>query len=128
MAVNHLLLIDDSDIDNIVNQRVVEKNNFARHVVVKKSARSGLEYLKETFERNREELPELIFLDIRMPDMDGFGFLEEFKSLDAFIHERCKIAMLSSSIDSDDFRRASENPFVVKFVNKPLTAKALSDL
>jgi CheY-like chemotaxis protein len=128
MPVNYLLLIDDSDIDNMVNRRIIEKCQFAKDVVVKKSARSGLEYLQEIFNNNREVLPEIIFLDIRMPDMDGFGFLDAFAHFDPLIHQNCKIAMLSSSIDADDYRRAIENPFVIKFVNKPLTSKALQEI
>jgi CheY-like chemotaxis protein len=128
MPVNNLLLIDDSDIDNMVNRRIIEKCQFANDIVVKKSARSGLVYLLEIFKKDREKLPEIIFLDIRMPDMDGFGFLDAFAHFDQQIHEHCKIAMLSSSIDADDYRRAIENPFVIKFVNKPLTSKTLQEI
>ncbi len=128
MGVEILLLIDDSDIDNLVNQRIIERAGFASKIVVKKSAWQGLEFLNETLAKNPADLPQLILLDIRMPDLDGFGFLEEFKKLDVFIQELCKIALLTSSIDSDDFRRASENPLVKKFLNKPLTAKALAEL
>lgn len=128
MGVDFLLLIDDSDIDNLINQRIVERARFARQVVVKKSARQGLEYLKNTFETNLAALPQVILLDIRMPDLDGFGFLEEFNLLDPAIHDRCKIAMLSSSIDAEDIRRACENQFVKKFVTKPLTASSLAEI
>lgn len=128
MKVEFLLLIDDSDIDNLVNQRVIERAGFASNIVVKKSAWQGLEYLTEILEKNPAELPQLILLDIRMPDLDGFGFLEEFNKLSVVIQSHCKIALLTSSIDSDDFRRASENPFVKKFLNKPLTFKALTEL
>jgi len=128
MAVKNLLLIDDSDIDNLVNQRMVEKTKFARNVVIKKSARSGLDYLEKTFTKDKEALPEIIFLDIRMPDMDGFAFLEAFIGLDPFVVDWCKIVLLTSSIDADDYRRAKESPNVIKFVNKPLTEKILLDL
>lgn len=128
MPVKNLLLIDDSDIDNIVNRKIVEKCHFAENITVKKSARAGLEYLNDTLASHPSSLPELIFLDIRMPDIDGFGFLEAFQSLDPAIRQHCKIAMLSSSIDADDYRRAIENPFVIKFVNKPLSVKALQEI
>jgi len=128
MAVKNLLLIDDSDIDNMVNRKMVEKSQFAENITIRKSARAGLEYLNDILSTNSALLPELIFLDIRMPDMDGFGFLESFQHLNPVIRQHCKIAMLSSSIDADDYRRAIENPFVVRFVNKPLTVKALQEI
>ncbi|MBW6498830.1 MAG: response regulator [Bacteroidales bacterium] len=128
MAVKNLLLIDDSDIDNMVNRKIVERCHFAENITVKKNARAGLEYLNDTLGSNPALLPELIFLDIRMPDMDGFGFLEIFQFLDPAIRQHCKIAMLSSSIDADDYRRAVENPFVISFVNKPLSVQALQEI
>jgi CheY-like chemotaxis protein len=128
MAVERLLLIDDSDIDNMVNKKMVEKYGFATNIVVKKSAQAGLDYLMQTLEMDANALPEVIFLDIRMPEIDGFGFLERYEFLDARIRQSCRIVMLSSSIDADDFRRAMENPYVIHFINKPLTQKALDEL
>ncbi|MEE4176665.1 MAG: response regulator [Bacteroides sp.] len=127
MPVNSLLLIDDSEIDNLVNQRIIEKNAFAAKIIIKKSARAGLDYLTETLCSDPDALPDLIFLDIRMPDIDGFGFLDAFAKLDETIRKHCKIAMLSSSIDADDHRKAIENPFVIKFLNKPLSASVLNE-
>jgi CheY-like chemotaxis protein len=128
MAVERLLLIDDSDIDNLVNRRIVEKNEFAKHIEVRNSVLTGINYLENTFLLNKEHLPDFIFLDIRMPVLDGFSFLRYFEKLDPFIHNKCKIAILSSSIDSEDYRRAMENRFVLNFMNKPLNGNALKEL
>jgi CheY-like chemotaxis protein len=120
-----VLLIDDSDIDNLVNRKVVEKAGLSKSITVKKSAASAFEWLKETAVSEPENIPDIIFLDIRMPETDGFGFLELFEELPAAIHHKTRIVMLSSSIDSEDYKRAMENRFVIYFLNKPLNKEAV---
>lgn len=118
--IEHLLMIDDSEIDNMVHKKIVEKVGFAKNVVVKKSAQSALVYLNEVAVNSPELIPNLIFLDIRMPEMDGFGFLVEFNRLPASVLRHSKIIMISSSIDAEDQKKAHDNPYVIKFFNKPL--------
>ena len=103
-------------------------NQFAVHVDVVKSVEAAINYLVGKARNDQNSLPELIFLDIRMPEQDGFDFLESFQNLDMAIRTKCQIVMLSSSIDPEDHRRATDNPYVVEFINKPLTASALQKL
>ena len=91
------------------------------------SAPAALAYLAET-SLKKEKLPELIFLDIRMPEMDGFGFLNEYEKLNAEIRSNCIIMMLSTSLNPEDHERATANPYVQKFLNKPLNADRLAEL
>ncbi|MBP6335354.1 MAG: response regulator [Bacteroidia bacterium] len=119
-----VLLIDDNDIDNFINERMITTNMFSQAVVIKNSAESALQYLKDN-EGNDAVLPELIFLDLNMPVMDGFGFLGEFEKLGEKIKKNAKVIVLSSSISPEDINRASTNPYVVKYVNKPLNEKYL---
>ena len=119
------LLIDDNDIDNFINKKLLVKTNFAMDIVEKKSASSALDYLRTTAEKN-EQLPDIIFLDIMMPVMDGFDFLEEFDLLDDSIKNNCKIIMLSSTESFKDLNRANSNKYVHKFLNKPLTEMVLA--
>lgn len=128
MKINYLLLVDDSEIDNLINKKVVLNNQFAVHVEVAKSVEAAINYLVYKARNDQSKLPEMIFLDIRMPEKDGFDFLESFQNLDQAIRAKCQIVMLSSSIDPEDHRRATENPYVVEFINKPLTASALQKL
>ena len=122
---DRVLLIDDNDIDNFINERMITTNFFSSQVVVKNSGEAALKYLKENAEKENH-LPQLIFLDLNMPIMDGFAFLLEYENLPEAVRKNCKIIVLSSSISPEDINRASTNPLVVKYVNKPLNERYLS--
>lgn len=119
------LLIDDNEIDNFINKKLLLKTKFALDVVEKKSAMSALEHLREN-SNSPENLPDVIFLDIMMPVMDGFGFLEEYDKLPDGIKKKCRIIMLSSTESFKDLNRANSNKHVYKFLNKPLTEPVLA--
>ena len=122
---DRVLLIDDNDIDNFINERMITTNFFSNRVIVKNSGESALQYLRENAE-NDSNLPRIIFLDLNMPVMDGFAFLFEFEKLPDSVKNNCKVIVLSSSISPEDINRASTNPLVVKYVNKPLNEKYLA--
>lgn len=117
-----VLLIDDNAIDNFVNKKLIEMTGFAADVEIFESAEAALDNLKT---RKKDQLPDVIFLDIMMPAMDGFAFLEEFKELGPEYLEKCKIIMLSTSESFRDLNRANKSPLVQKFLNKPLTEPIL---
>lgn len=123
LKYNSVLLLDDNDIDNMVNKKLIENGKFCKEILVHVSARETLNFLKS---QNTEELPDVIFLDIMMPGMDGFAFLEEFEKLPDSIHKKCKVIMLSTSDSFKDLNRANKNKFVRKFLNKPLTEEMLA--
>lgn len=117
------LLIDDNFIDNFVTRKILESGNFAENIVVCQSATEGIEYIQ-----NAEVIPDVIFLDVRMPYMDGFEFLSEYEKLDVKNKESVKIFMLSSSLDPVDFRMSTENKYITQFIHKPLTYKFLETI
>lgn len=118
-----VLLLDDNSLDNFVNKKLIEINNFAAAIEVFETAANVLEYLKN---ESYDNLPDIIFLDIMMPDMDGFQFLDEFEKLSEEVRARCKIIMLSTSESFKDLNRANQNRFVCKFLNKPLNEQVLA--
>src|SRR5579872_6378283 len=116
------LLIDDNYIDNFVTRRILESSNFADQVVVSQSATDAIESL-----RSGDVTPDVIFLDIRMPMMGGFEFLQEYDKIDIENKKNIKIFMLSSSLDPTDMRKSMNNKYITQFIHKPLTQKALDE-
>lgn len=119
-----VLLVDDNEIDNFINERILNSSLFAEEVIVRNSTDTALAFLKETA-GNADLRPRLIFLDLNMPVKDGFVFLDEFNTLTEEVKKSCKIIVLSSSISPEDISRASTNPYVYKYINKPLSEKYL---
>jgi CheY-like chemotaxis protein len=117
------LLIDDNYIDNFVTRRILESSNFVDKVIVSQSATDAINSL-----RAGEIIPDVIFLDIRMPMMGGFEFLQEYDKLEIEGKKDIKIFMLSSSLDPIDLRKSTNNKYITQFVHKPLTQKTLDDI
>lgn len=122
-----VMLVDDNDTDNFISRRIIELNKFAKRVEVKNSGKSALQYLEEN-QNSPENLPDLIFLDINMPIVDGFVFLFEFEMFPENVKNKCKIAILSSSDNKRDIEKIVDNEYVIKFITKPLTENALNEL
>ncbi|MCU0353710.1 MAG: response regulator [Cytophagales bacterium] len=125
--IDLVLLVDDNDTDNFISKRIIEITKFAKRVEVKNSGKSALEYL-EREQHNPDNLPEVIFLDINMPIVDGFVFLFEFEMFPDTVKNKCKIVILSSSDNRRDIEKIVDNEHVIKFVTKPLTEGILNEV
>lgn len=125
-----VMLIDDNEIDNLINQKMIEACSTADKILTHTGAKAAIESLKnlEKLGGSQSLLPEVIFLDIDMPLMDGFQFLEEFDKLSGDVKEHCRIVMLTSSMNPQDLTRAKKSPYVRKYINKPLSADTLTKL
>ena len=121
-----VLLIDDSYIDNLISRKILESNGYAENIIVIDSAKRAIQFLKDKIS-NKQALPEIIFLDIRMPEMNGFDFLNKLSQA-GISGKEIKIYMLSSSLDPSDLKRVEENQLVSRFIGKPLTNEILEEI
>jgi CheY-like chemotaxis protein len=122
-----VMIVDDTEVDRFIATRNIKKHGFAEEVIAKESAKAALEYLNQCHD-NPDNLPQLIFLDIRMPEMDGFDFLAHYERLPESVKKNCIIMMLSTSLNPDDHARAEQNQYVNQFVNKPLDKEKINTL
>ena len=125
--INLVMLVDDNDTDNFISRRIIEITNFAKSVEIKNSGKGALEYLEENKEVE-DKLPDIIFLDINMPIVDGFVFLYEFEKFSEKVKDKCKVIILSSSDNKRDIDKIVNNENVIKFITKPLTETALEEI
>jgi len=122
-----VMLIDDNELDTFVTQKLIEAEGFAKEILVFSAAREALAYLKKNAKEDNK-IPQVIFLDINMPEMDGFDFLDEFATLEDEIRHKSKVVMLSTSESFEHLNKANQNKYVRKFLNKPLKREALKVL
>lgn len=125
--IQMVMLVDDNDTDNFISRRIIEITKFSEEVVIKNSGKSALEYI-ESNKNSINKLPDLIFLDINMPIVDGFVFLYEFERFSDKVKNKCKIIILSSSDNKRDIDKIVNNDYVIKFITKPLTETALEEV
>ncbi len=121
------MLVDDNHSDNFFHEREIKKQNPAMLVISKNSAKEGLEYLKSTVATDNT-LPELIFLDINMPGMNGWEFLQEYHKLEKDIQSKVIVVMLTTSDNPDDEAKAKNWDFISDYITKPLTKEILEDI
>lgn len=124
-----IMLIDDSEIDNMVNKHILSKSNVAEKIIVFTTANDALQYLEVN--KNSTDatiIPSVILLDINMPIMNGFGFLVEFEKLHNELLDVVNVIMLTSSVDPNDIRRSKEFVSVKSFISKPLSLEHLDTI
>ena len=122
--IDSILVIDDDEPTNFLNQMIIEESGYAKEVKAVQSGAEALDYLLE-HERIHEKGPDLIFLDINMPAMNGWEFIEKYRQLKCKQKGKVMVVMLTTSLFPEDRERASDTPDVSDFENKPLTREKL---
>lgn len=119
--MNKYMLIDDDDFFIFMTKRVLEKTGVANGIQTFLSAKAALAWLQENADRT-ELWPEVILLDIRMPFMNGFEFLEQLTKLSATAASKIRVYMLTSSVNEEDKEKARKYALVRDYYTKPLSS------
>lgn len=119
-----ILLVDDNNDDNLYHKIVIERMDITKRIEIAMNGIEALAFLR----KENQVIPELIFLDINMPKMNGWEFLERYKNLNPNQKARITIMMLTTSANPDDMRRAKEIEELTGYQTKPLTTEMLNEI
>jgi CheY-like chemotaxis protein len=129
--ISKILMIEDDSITQILNKMVMKNTQFCNSVDVVFNGHLAIEYLENFTLNNTENTlkkPDLILLDLNMPVMDGWDFLEMYNQKYAGLFPSTKILILSSTVNPNDKERAAQDPIIIGFENKPLSYNMANSL
>ena len=128
---DHVMLLDDDELANFINQKVMESCHFSKDIYVNTSAKSALEFLNNLLvlgDTTKDLLPQVIFIDLNMPLMDGFQFIQSLLKNSNKAIPFIKLVILTSSVHEMDREKAKELADNIMFLNKPLTKEMLENI
>ena len=123
-----VLLVDDDEINNFISIKLIKKALLNTEIMACLNGRFAIEQLTEIQQKDPAELPDYILLDINMPIMNGWEFLDEYKRLNLDPLGKSKIYIISSSVFSNDINKARSYPLVKDFISKPLNVEKIKEL
>jgi len=126
-SVKNLLLIDDDEIFTFMTKRIIEKTNLAEQIKIFVNGKEAIDFLTSVSGKP-ELLPEIIFLDLSMPILDGWGFLEEYILLKPKFGKKITLYIISSSVSPKDHERAKSYSEVSDFIIKPMSKEKFIDI
>lgn len=126
-AVN-ILLVDDDEINNFISIKLIKKALLTTEIMACLNGKFAIDQLMEIQKRGPEKLPDYILLDINMPIMNGWEFLDEYKRLNIDPLSKTKIYIISSSVFSNDINKAKSYPLVKSFISKPLSVEKIKEM
>ena len=124
----HILLIDDDEINNFISIKLIKKALSNAEISSCLNGKVAIEELIEMQKISPEKLPDFILLDINMPIMNGWEFLDEYKRLNVDTTGKSKIFIISSSVFSNDISKARSYPLVKNFISKPLSVEKIREM
>lgn len=130
--LDSVLCIDDDPITLMLCKMAIVKASFSNEIATAKNGEEALQYFDTIKQTNLnsefKKIPQLIFLDLNMPIMDGWEFLERFSSKDYADFNKLNIIILSSTIDPEDLKKSKKYPMVIDFLSKPISKEMLDYL
>lgn len=127
MTINCILLVDDDEATNFIHKRIIQKSGIDVSIQTVENGKEAIDFLTSSgnFEGKEYPKPGLIFLDINMPVMNGWEFLEVYEKLPEEQKAKILVAMLTTSLNPDDKSKADSNQYINGFVNKPLSKEVI---
>jgi CheY-like chemotaxis protein len=119
-----ILCVDDDHITLMLCKMVISKASFSKTIATAKNGEDALHYFDNLKESNLNK-PQLIFLDLNMPVMGGWEFLDRFCTAEYSDYHNTKVIILSSTIDPEDLEKSKKYPMVIDFLSKPITKEML---
>lgn len=123
-----VMVIDDDRLMHELFNYMLERGKFARTIHNYLHAEDALQFLQETAAKNPSDLPQLIFLDINMPFMNGWEFIEQYNLLNKTYEPGTRLFLLSSSVDPFDRERSKTFSVIEDFISKPISKKILEEI
>ena len=125
MTIKRALIIDDDEINNFICIKNMKDSNFAEHATYCLRGQEGLDELNDAAKNRPEDLPDVIFLDINMPLMNAWEFLDKYQEIQKSFNKPIKLFILSSSVYRKDIERSSNYDMVTDYIIKPLSKESL---
>ena len=125
--LNCILLVDDDDATNFINEMIIRQANCTKKIHICTNGQEALDFLtKKTNDHYTQ--PDIIFLDINMPVLDGWEFLERYKDLDVLQKGNILIIMLTASLNPNDKAKADTIDDISGYINKPLNDLRIDEI
>jgi two-component SAPR family response regulator len=125
--LNSVIIIDDDSISILVTETMMRKNGFAKEIITFEEPQKALDFMKTEYSWDQGS-PDYIFLDVEMPEIDAWKFMDSYKEINSRIQERKHIILLSATFNPDDEARARNHSMVLELITKPVNGHILDRL